>query len=75
MSIINQLREAVARHPGTRKDLAIRIGIEPSALHRFRHGERGLSMDALDAVANALDLELRPKQPARKPKRTSKAKR
>jgi len=69
MSIINQLREAVARYPGTRKDLAIRAGIHPSALHRFRYAERGLLADSLDRLADALDLELQPRRPTR-PKKT-----
>jgi len=76
MSIINQLREAVARYPGTRKDLAIRADIHPSALHRFRYGERGLLADSLDRLADALDLELQPRRPARpKTKRTPNSKR
>ena len=78
MSIIQQLREAVAQYPGTRKDLAIRADMHPSALHRFRYGERGLSTDALDRLADALDLELQPRRPARsqtKRKRSPKPKR
>jgi len=75
MSIINQLREAVARYPGTRKELAIRAGIDPAALHRFRYGERGLLADSLDRLADALELELQPRRPARPKTKPPKPKR
>jgi ribosome-binding protein aMBF1 (putative translation factor) len=43
--------------------IAARVGITPPAMHRFLTGERGLSLEMLDRVIVAMELEVivRPK--------------
>ena len=67
----DQLRLAVARSGFTLGELSRRTGIAPPVLCRFRKGQRyGLSMVSVDAVVEALELELVPRRPPgrRRPK-------
>jgi len=80
MSILNELRHAISTCGRTHADLARELGLQRSQIHRFAHGERNLHPETLDRLADALDLELRPKEPAApatqpKKKRSSKTKR
>jgi transcriptional regulator with XRE-family HTH domain len=58
--LTEQLRLAIRASEKTRYQIAKETGISQPTLSRFFHGERGLSMEALDAVAKCLGLELRP---------------
>jgi transcriptional regulator with XRE-family HTH domain len=40
-------------------EIARRAGCSPQQLYRFLSGERGLSLEVLDRVCLALDLEIR----------------
>ena len=66
-----QLREAIEASGMSRYEIAKSAAIDESALGKFFHGERGLSLKALDRLAEFLDLELRPRQ-LRPGRRTTK---
>ena len=40
----------------TQKDLAIRVGCAQSEISRIEHGERSISVDRLQQLAEALDV-------------------
>lgn len=54
----DQLRRLVESCGLSRYELAKRTGVDESALSRFVHGERGLSMEALDAIGMALGWDV-----------------
>ena len=56
--LTDQLRAAVADSGMTLSDLARATGVDKSALSRFVNGERGLSMEALDAIGEHLRLRI-----------------
>jgi transcriptional regulator with XRE-family HTH domain len=60
-----QLRQAIQDCGESRYALSKRTGIDQSTLTRFMSGERGLRLDVVDILAEALDLELRPKRSQR----------
>jgi hypothetical protein len=60
-----QLRQAIRECGESRYALSKRTGIDQSTLTRFMSGERGLRLDVVDVLAEALALELRPKQSRR----------
>jgi len=70
MNILDQLRDAIEADSRTRKAIAQAADTDPAALHRFYHGERGLSCWTLARLADVLGLELQPK--ASKPKKGGK---
>jgi transcriptional regulator with XRE-family HTH domain len=53
-----QLKRAIRDCGETRYSLAKRTGTDQSTLTRFMNGTRGLSMEALDRLFDALDLEI-----------------
>ncbi len=57
-TLTSQLRQAVADSGETLGELARQTGIHKSALSRFVNGERGLSMNALDALGEHLRLQI-----------------
>ena len=59
-SFTEQLRRVILDCGETRYSLAQRMGIAESTLSRFVNGSRGLSMDVLDRLFDALDLEITP---------------
>ena len=64
------LRKAIARSKDSRYRIAQDSGVSEGQLSRFLSRERGLSMDNIEKVADALGLEIvvRPK-PRRKAKK------
>jgi transcriptional regulator with XRE-family HTH domain len=58
-----RLRQAIRDCGESRYALSKRTGIDQSTLTRFMSGERGLRLDVVDVLAEALGLELRPKRP------------
>jgi transcriptional regulator with XRE-family HTH domain len=58
--VSDRIREAIEKADVTRYRIAQETGIEESALSRFMSRERGLSMEALDALAEFFGLELQP---------------
>ena len=56
--ISNQLRDIIEASSESRYEIAKQTGIDQSALSRFMSGERGLSMTALDTLANHLELDI-----------------
>ncbi len=57
-TLTSQLRQAVADSGETLGQLARETGIDKSALSRFVNGERGLSMEAIDALGSHLGLRI-----------------
>jgi ribosome-binding protein aMBF1 (putative translation factor) len=69
MKVTEQLRRAIVNSPKSRNQLSKKTGIDPAVLHRFVHGQRGLSQDSIDKLAAVLGLELKAKRPTRKRKK------
>ena len=64
--LTDQLRKAIDESGMTRYRIAQETGINESHLSKFYRGERGLSMESLDAIGELLDLQITFR---RKPKR------
>lgn len=56
-----QLRRAIEASPKSRYQLAKETGVSQSVLSLFCNKKRGLSLQAVDALTTALDLELKPR--------------
>ena len=56
--ITDQLRKAIDDSGLTRYEIAKKSGIDESALAKFYNGHRGLSMDALNALGEFLQLKI-----------------
>lgn len=69
--ILNRLRQAIRTTDKSRYRLAQETGIAESALSRLMSGERGLSIDAAERLAEALELQIIIRPAKRKP-RTAK---
>lgn len=54
----DQLRDAIEDSGLTRYQIAKATGIDESALAKFYNGHRGLSMKALDALGEYLELTI-----------------
>lgn len=57
-TLTSQLRQIVADSGQTLGELARETGIDKSTLSRFINGQRGLSMEALDALGKYLGLRI-----------------
>jgi DNA transposition AAA+ family ATPase len=56
--LTDQLRQAIDDSGLTRYEIAKRTGIDESALAKFYNGHRGLSMTALNALGECLELSI-----------------
>ena len=56
--VSDQLRDIIRDCGLSRYEIAKQTGIDQSALTRFMSGERGLSMTALDTLAEHLELDI-----------------
>jgi transcriptional regulator with XRE-family HTH domain len=56
--LTDQLRQAIDDSGLTRYQIAKATGIDESALAKFYNGRRGLSMDALNALGDFLQLTI-----------------
>ena len=56
--LTDQLRRAIDESGRTRYEIAKLTGIDESALAKFYNGQRGLSMDALNALGECLSLTI-----------------
>ena len=54
----DQIRQAIADSEHTRYRIAQETGINEGALGAFFHGQRGLSLNSLDKLAEYLGLEI-----------------
>ena len=68
--LLDEIRRAIETGDKTRYRLSQDTGIPQSQLSRFMTGEKGLSFDAMERLADALGLEviIRPKRTRRKRK-------
>jgi transcriptional regulator with XRE-family HTH domain len=58
MKLSDQLRQAIADSGLTRYRISQATGISEAGLGKFVHGERGLSLESIDRLAEFLNLEL-----------------
>jgi transcriptional regulator with XRE-family HTH domain len=58
MKLTDQIREAIEQSGVSRYRIAQETGIDQSTISKFMLGHRGLSMEALDAIADELGLEV-----------------
>jgi DNA transposition AAA+ family ATPase len=58
MLLTDQLRQAIESCGKTRYALAKETGVGADTLCRFVNGERGLSMEAMDAIGKCLGLRI-----------------
>ena len=56
--LTDQLRQAIDDCGLTRYEIAMQTGIDESALAKFYNGHRGLSMEALNALGEFLQLTI-----------------
>jgi transcriptional regulator with XRE-family HTH domain len=56
--LTDQIRQAIENCGVSRYEIAKHTGIDESALAKFFNGHRGLSMEALNALGEFLDLEI-----------------
>jgi transcriptional regulator with XRE-family HTH domain len=56
--LTDQLRQAIDDSGVTRYEIAQKTGIDESALAKFYNGHRGLSMQALNALGEFLQLKI-----------------
>jgi transcriptional regulator with XRE-family HTH domain len=56
--LTDQIRQAIDESGLTRYRIAKETGIDESALAKFYNGHRGLSMDALNALGDYLELTI-----------------
>ncbi len=56
--VTDQIRQAIDDSGFTRYRIAKETGIAQTALSLFYHGERGLSMQALNAIGEFLNLKI-----------------
>ena len=66
--LLDEIRDAIEASGKTRYRIAQESGIAQSVLSRLMSGERGLSIEALETLADYLGLEIimRPKRHRRK---------
>ena len=57
--LTDQLRQAIDDCGLTRYEIAKRSGVDESALAKFYNGHRGLSMEALNALGECLQLTIK----------------
>jgi predicted XRE-type DNA-binding protein len=58
LALTDQLRCAIDASPLSRYRICQELGINQSSMSRFMHRQAGLTVDALDALADFLDLQL-----------------
>ncbi len=57
-TLTDQLREAIQQSGQSLNQLGKQCGVDSARLSRFLRGERGLSLEAVDAIARVLHLRL-----------------
>ena len=66
VKLVDQIRQAAIASGLSQNALARAAGMDPGAVNRFINGERGLSMEGLDALADVLGLRIVADEPKRK---------
>jgi plasmid maintenance system antidote protein VapI len=55
-SFSDEIRDCFHRSGRTVYSVAAEMGVAPSTLHRFVHGQNGMSLALLDRLAEVLDM-------------------
>jgi transcriptional regulator with XRE-family HTH domain len=58
MALLDDLRNAISKSGRTGYDLSRASGVTAGQLSRFMRGERGLSVETVESLADALGLEI-----------------
>lgn len=74
LKLTDQVRKAITDSGETQYRICQNTGLDKTAIFRFMTGERGLSMKALDTVAEYLELSIVSSRKPSKPKNTKAAK-
>ena len=74
MAVLDELRAAVGTDPRGHGTIADAAGIHRKTFSAFMHGRRGLSIETIESLADALSLVIRlePKTPPPKPRRPAR---
>ena len=67
--IYDDIRDAIEASEMTRYRIAKQTGIGESQLSLFMAGKKGLSVEALETLADCLDLEITTRRKRKKPNR------
>lgn len=70
LTFSNQLREAIRSSEHSRYRISKMTGIDSALLSRFLAGKSGFSMESLDKLVEALELQITTKQPPNKRRST-----
>jgi hypothetical protein len=70
--LTEQLRQAILTCGKTRYAIAKETGVTQDILSRFVHGERGMSLESLDAVGQCLGLRIVADGPKPKPTKSQR---
>ena len=69
VKLSDQVRRAVEASGLSQAQIARALGSHKATMSRFMRGERGLTLDVLDALANLLNLNLEPPEKVERRKR------
>lgn len=58
LKLSDQIRQAIAESEHTRYRICQATGLNEAALSKFFHGERGMSLESIDKLAEFLELEI-----------------
>ena len=68
LSLSDELRQAIERSGVSRYSIWQQTGIDQGSLSKFMDGERGLSIESIDKLAELLGLHIVAKPEPRRPK-------
>lgn len=68
LSLSDELRQAIERSGVSRYSIWQQTGIDQGTLSKFMDGERGLSIESIDKLADLLGLHIITKPEPRRPK-------
>lgn len=61
-SIVSELRKAIEKSGYTQNQLSELSGVNRAQINRFVHGERTLTLESAEKIAEVLELELKKKR-------------
>jgi transcriptional regulator with XRE-family HTH domain len=73
--ISETLREAIENDPSSQSSISAEADVDPGSVSRLLSGQRAPTIYTVDRLCRALQLELKPARPTRKPAARQKRKR